>query len=195
MDEMWKMLIRYELTPNQFYVLWAIREKVTTPLVNTAQELRSLKTKGWILDNGDLSVKAKRVTKEIEGFFKRAKKKTNAAVMGDDFREQIKKYNDMWPKMRLPTGKAARSAIGNLEPAFRWFFENYEFTWEQVMRATAYYLDEKEADNWNFTRTSQYFIRKQNTDKTWASELADYCQLIEDGGDQSDDTHFSEKVF
>jgi hypothetical protein len=175
--------------------MYSIRESITTPLVNTAQEVRSLKAKGYVLEDGKLSAKAKRVIKEVEGFFKRAKKKTSASLMGDNFKDMIKKYNDMWPKMRLPTGKAARSAIGNLEPAFRWFFENHEFTWEQIIKATAYYLDEKEADNWSYTRTSQYFIRKQNTDKTWASELADYCQLIEDGGHKDQGSHFSEKVF
>lgn len=195
MDEMWEMLIRHELTPDQFYVMHSIREKVTTPYVNTSKEYKLLKNKGWILENGKLTAKAQRVIKEVEGFFKRAKKKTSKAVMGNDFEDKIKAYNDEWPKMKLPSGKAARSAIRNLEGPFRWFFQNYEFTWEQVIYATKYYLDEKEKVKWEYTRTSQYFIRKQNTDKSWQSELADYCQLIEDGGHLNKDTIFTEKVF
>ena len=52
-----------------------------------------------------------------------------------------------------------------------------------------------EEKRWAFCRTSQYFIRKQATDKTWSSDLADYCQLIEDGGHKSQGDHFSEKVY
>ena len=192
---MWKMLIRYELTPNQFYLLYGIRESITTPLINTSQELRTLKNNGWVLEDNRLSQKSTRVVKEIEGFFKRAQKKTDIAVMGNSYEDNITKYNDLWPKIKLPSNKAARSAKGNLKAPLRWFFENFEFTWEQVMKATAYYLDEKEKDSWNYCRTSQYFIRKQNTDKSWASELADYCQLIEDGGDSPQESHFTEKVF
>ena len=55
MDEMWKMLIRYELTPNQFYLLYGIRESITTPLINTSQELRTLKNNGWVLEDNRLS--------------------------------------------------------------------------------------------------------------------------------------------
>ena len=27
-------------------------------------------------------------------------------------------------------------------------------------------------------RTSQYFVRKQAVDKTWDSDLANYCELV-----------------
>jgi len=195
MEEMWKMLIRHDLTPNQFYLLYSIRESVTTPTLNAALELRSLKGKGWILENGELSGKAQRIVKEVEGFFKRAQKKSNEIIMGNDFEKKIALYNNLWPKMRLPSGKAARSGLKNLEPGFRWFFENYEFTWEQVLEATNYYLDDRERENWNYTKTSQYFVRKQQTDKSWQSELADVCQLIADGAHEGKGGHFKENVF
>jgi hypothetical protein len=194
MDDMWKKLIRAKLTPNQFYMLHAIREGVSTPLLNTAMEYRVLKNKNWILEDGTLSAKATKIIKEIEAYFKRLKAKTDASIMGKDFEEKLIFYNDLWPKKKLPTGKAARSAKGNLIDPFRWFHSNYEFGWELVMKATALYLDEKEADNWNYCRTSQYFIRKQSSDKSWSSELADYCQLIEDGADTEPKLK-SDKVF
>ena len=194
MNDMWKKLIRADLTPNQFYMLHSIREGVSTPLLNTAMEYRVLKNKNWILEDGKLSAKAIKIIKEIEGYFKILKKKTDASIMGKDFEEKLVFYNGMWPKKKLPTGKAARSAPGNLVDPFRWFHTNYDFGWELVMKATALYLDEKEADNWNYCRTSQYFIRKQNSDKSWSSELADYCQLIEDGADEEPKI-ISDKVF
>ena len=48
--------------------------------------------------------------------------------------------------------------------------------------------------NGNFTRNSQYFIRKQAIDKTWESSLANWCLIIEDGLDETVNP-FQEKVF
>jgi hypothetical protein len=196
MEEIWNILNRHQLTANQFHLLWSMKEEMGTPHMNVSLELRNLKNKGgWVLENGKPSPKALKLVKEIEGFLKVRKKKTNKAIMGNDFEEKMKAYNNLWPKKRLPSGKAARSAIRNLESGFRWLFENYEITWEQIYEATNYYLDDREKVNWEYTMTSQYFVRKQRTDKSWHSELADVCQLIEDGGDAPDEGHFTEKVF
>jgi hypothetical protein len=196
MEEIWKILNRHQLTANQFHLLWSMKEEVGTPHMNVSLELRNLKNKGgWILENGKPSPKALKLVKELEGFLKVKRKKTSTAIMGIGFEKNIESYNNQWPKRRLPSGKAARSALNNLEPAFRWFFEHNNYTWEQIAQATAYYLDDREKENWEYTMTSQYFVRKQRVDKTWHSELADICQLIEDGGDAPDSPHFTEKVF
>jgi hypothetical protein len=42
-------------------------------------------------------------------------------------------------------------------------------------------------------RTSQYFVRKQNSDKTWDSDLATYCELINSGVDEVNN-YFKERV-
>ena len=66
-----------------------------------------------------------------------------------------------------------------LENAFRWFFETYDFTWDIIFKATKKYVNEYSIKQYEYMRTSQYFIRKQNTDKTYDSELADYCNMID----------------
>ena len=42
-------------------------------------------------------------------------------------------------------------------------------------------------------RTSQYFIRKQSTDKTWDSDLATYCEIV-NSDDNEITTYFKEIV-
>jgi hypothetical protein len=32
-------------------------------------------------------------------------------------------------------------------------------------------------------RTAQYFLRKQNVDKSWDSDLATYCEFLKDNPD------------
>lgn len=194
MKKLLEILIINDLTPNQLYLLYTIQEKEVCQLINTALELRLLNNKKvWLNSDNTLTNKSIKLLKEIENNFQSKNKKENAKIK--PALENIKKYNELWPKMTLPTGKAARSAIGNLVPAFEWFFNNYNFTWESIYKATSLYLDEKESQNWHYTRNSQYFIRKQGTDKVWSSDLADYCQLIEDKGDKFNENQFKETIF
>lgn len=114
--------------------------------------------------------------------------------MGTEFSENIDKYLLMFPKIKLPSGKPARNDKKNIETAFRWFFENHNYSWKTIFQATENYIDEYAAKNYNYMQTSQYFIRKQYSDKTWRSDLANYCDIVENGGDDEPDTHFKEKV-
>ena len=81
-----------------------------------------------------------------------------------------------------------------MNACFKWFFENHEYSWDIIFKATNNYLNKEEESNYKYTRTSQYFIKKQdNTDKSVNSELANFCQLMLDGDDSSSFV-FSEKV-
>lgn len=104
----------------------------------------------------------------------------------------IKKYNELFPSRKLPSGKLARVNINNLIPAFRWFVDNFEYDWSTIMKATEKYVSEYALKGYKYMQTSQYFIRKQQSDRTWSSELANYCQLLTDGEDE--DFHFKENV-
>ena len=189
------MLMTHKLTPNQYYLMWAIEDGVTTPLINTKLELRNLKNKGYMLEDGKLTDKAKRIVKEVDGFFKRKKKKTDKAIMGDGFEANMVRYNEIFKKERLKSGRNARSALSNVAPGLRWFFENNDYTWEEVFEGTRLYNEEQELKGKDYMTCSQYFVRKQQTDKTWISMLADWCQSVRDGLDSPDQSHFKENVF
>jgi len=194
MNEMYKILIRNKISPNGLYLLYSIKEKTSTPIINTENVKKILIKNNWLNDDNILTDKSKRLLIEVEGLFKKVKKQTSDKIMGNNYNDKINEYNQLFPKMKLPTGKAARSSINNLENAFRWFFQNHNYDWETIFKATNTYLIERKLQNWKFTRNSQYFIRKQVVDKTWESSLADWCLMIEDGIDEQD-THFKDKVF
>jgi hypothetical protein len=42
-------------------------------------------------------------------------------------------------------------------------------------------------------RTAQYFLRKQNVDKSWDSDLATYCEYLKDSPDD-EQVYFSELI-
>jgi hypothetical protein len=130
---------------------------------------------------------------EINGYFKRTKKKTSQDLMGNNFVASIEAYVEIFPNKKLSSGKYARVNAKNLEAPFRWFFETYDYDWETVLKATEKYVDEFSIRRYEFMRTAQYFIRKQNIDKTFESDLATYCEIIRNGDDE-EQVYFSEKV-
>jgi hypothetical protein len=99
----------------------------------------------------------------------------------------------LFPAIKLPTGSLARVSSKNLLPAFEWFFANYDFTEEEILKATEYYVKHWEERDYSHMRTSLYFVRKQAVDKSFSSDLANYCELIK-GGFQRENHVFTTKV-
>jgi hypothetical protein len=194
MTEIFIKLIKVGLTPNTFYVLHCIKEKITVAnFVNKAIECKKLQSDAWLDENLLLTSKSIIFITEIDGYFRKSKKKATKNLLGDDFLENIAKYNEIFPNKKLSSGKYARVNVKTLENAFRWFFENYDYSWETILKATTKYVDEYSIRRYEYMRTAQYFIRKQNTDKTWDSDLATYCELIDSGEDDLVD-YFKERV-
>jgi len=194
MKEIFDRLITEGLSPNSFYILYCIHNKVTpNKLVSSSLEITKLKAGGYLNENLELTNNSLNFIQEIESYFKKSKKKTSSILMGDEFLSKIAVYNEIFPNRKLSSGKYARVNIKTLENSFRWFFENYSYSWDVILKATEKYVDEYSIRRYEYMRTSQYFVRKQNTDKTWDSELATYCDLVENGYDE-ETNYFKETV-
>lgn len=151
----------------------------------------SLMKEGWISRDFKRTEKAEVLIKELEGLFKPLKK--NAIEIPEDM---VIAYNDMFPQIKIPTsGKYARCNVKELTKSFDWFIQTYNHSWDTILKATARYVYHKEQDNWNYMRTSRYFVRKQDANKVWTSDLADYCdQVIANPEENNSSNHFTEKV-
>ena len=183
------------LTPNQFYLLYSMNQGITAPLMNTHQELRALLVDHWIKESTyELEPKALSLISKIDSYFGVQVKKSNNGLMGQDFEVNAEKYNEIFPRMKLPSNKPARSPLKEIVLAFREFFKEYDYTWEEIHAGAAYYIEEEEKKGYKYTRTSRYFIRKQDTDKSWVSDLAGYCELVRSGED-FEESKFTEKEF
>jgi len=194
MTDIFTRLIQEGLTPNTYYVLHCIREKIVPhKSVNKELECKRLQMDHWLTENLELTSKSLIFMEEINGYFKRTKKKTSQDLMGQDFVRNIEKYVEIFPNKKLSSGKYARVNAKNLEAPFRWFFETYDYDWEEIFKATEKYVDEFSIRRYEFMRTAQYFIRKQNIDKSFESDLATYCEIIRSGDDE-EQVYFSEKV-
>jgi len=194
MTEIFNRLIQENLTPNAYYILHCIKEKVVPKrFVNKELECKRLQSDAWL--TGDLQLTSKSIIfmEEIGGYFKRTTKKVSKDLMGAEFMQKIQEYVDIFPNRKLPSGKYAKTTAKNLESAFRWLFDTYDFSWELILEATEKYVKDYELRNFDYMRTSQYFIRKQNIDKSFESELANYCELIKTNPDV-DQVYFTEDV-
>jgi len=195
MEEIFNRLIKEDLSPNTYYVLHCIKEKIVpNQFVNAALESKRLQKDNWITEDLQLTAKSHIFMEEINSFFRKSKKKTSKDLMGDEFSQKILEYVNIFPNKKLSSGKYARVNPKNLESTFRWFFETYDYDWDTIISATERYVDEYSLKNYEFMRTAQYFVRKQNMDKSFDSDLATYCDLKQSGYDDDNYDVFKELV-
>ena len=191
------MMLKEPITPNQCLLLFGIQNKISVAgSINAHLELKGLLYNGYVkVQDKDVIItkKGKVLMVKYNNYFVKAKKKTNSQIMGKDFLTYINTYRLMFPARKLPSGKPARVNVKTLERSFRWFFEEYDYSWNQVFKATAQYVNEYEDREYLYMKTSQYFISKEDKNKVKHSELADYCDIIKEGI-ETDNQHFKEKV-
>lgn len=180
------ILAKYRLTPNQIYLIWCISSKNKPLNINLNTEIRALKNALLINDKGELTPLGIDAASDIVKL---------STIKSVDINEvYLDKYISFFPKIKLPSGKYARVDKKNLKSIFTWFFKTYDYSWDEVLKATSMYVDEYERKGYLYMRNSQYFVGKTNPDKTRESELANYCALIRNGVDSVSEDHFKEKV-
>ena len=145
-------------------------------------------------DRLKITAKGKRLCVKYNNLFRIAKKRTSIQLLGKGYQEMLKIYREAFPAGKLPSGKPGRQNIKALENAFRWFFDTYDYTWEEVAHATVMYVNEYKEKDYMYMKTSQYFICKSDKNKVKVSELADYCDMVRDGVEIEDNNPFKEKV-
>jgi len=195
MWELFQIMLKNNLTPNQVLLLFGIKQGVSLPQITIDDKLALEKLGFLILDNGKytMSAEAKSLIVHLDNYFTKAKKKTDAQLMGQDFVDKINIYREVFPNIKLPSGKPARVNVKMLSESFRWLFETYDYTWEQIIKATKMYVNEYRDAQYMYMQTSQYFICKQDKHKVKSSTLADYCDMIKDGV-ETESKHFKENV-
>lgn len=195
---MWELLqkiLKEKMTPNQALILFGIKQGVSS--TNTSQDDKDkLKTLGYLElvdDKYIMTAIAKAFCAKLDNYFIKAKKKTDIQLMGKDFADNINMYRETFPNIRLPSGKPSRVNVKMLSESFRWFFETYDYTWKDVIKASKMYVNEYRDAEYLYMQTSQYFICKQDKHRVKHSTLADYCDMIRDGID-TEEKNFKEKV-
>ncbi len=192
MWELFQKIQKYSITPNQCMILFAF-DKGITPLTCEAVDMLALFEEGYITNERAITPQGRKVIVTLDNYFTVNKKKTNKQLLGKSGSLNIDQYRSIFPKGKLPSGVPARNNVKILTENFRWFFAEYNYSWDEVIKATKMYVNEYQKKNYLYMQNSQYFISKQDKHKVKTSKLADYCDMIRDGISTEDD-HFQEKV-
>ena len=190
-------MLKDNLTPNQLLLLYGIKNSISFPIENKkedATKLIELEYINYKKPKFSLTAKGKRICAKYNNLFNVSKKRNTSQLLGKKYADMINLYRNVFPAGKLPSGKPGRQNVQTLENAFRWFFETYDYTWDEVTYATIMYVTEYESKEYMYMKTSQYFICKQDKHKVKHSELADYCDMVRDGVEHEPDDHFKEKV-
>ena len=106
MEDIFLKLIREDITPNSYYILHCVKQSIIPcSLVNKELEVKRLISDGWLNEDLTLTDKSIIFTTEIDGFFKKSKKKTSKLLLGDNFEDSVKKYSETFPSIKLASGK------------------------------------------------------------------------------------------
>ncbi len=138
------------------------------------------------IDGNHITTKASDLINDLSLYFKKTKKKF---VWTEEELELLREYNNIFPKMMLPSGKPARCTEKDLKERFVKFFESYDYSWDTIIKATKKYLEMRESDGWKYCKTSGYLVMKGNE-----SELADLCAMIEDNKEDYNNNYFKTAV-
>ncbi len=191
MIELFNKILNEGLTPNQCYLLFSIKNK-TTPNTYSPEDYKTLIKLGYIKDK-KLTNKASSFIKTLDNYFKVNKSKTQSQLLGKNSADKVALYREIFPPGKLPSGVPSRNNVKILTENFRWFFSEYDYSWEEIIKATKMYVNEYRLNDYMYMQNSQYFISKQDKHKVKTSKLADYCDMIRDGI-TTEEKHFKEKV-
>lgn len=183
MKKLFEYLLKKKLTPNQLFVLDSIERGLDygSFIPNLKIELVRLQDKKLLDFHFQLTINGTLLLQECRNL--ESPKKKKVAEHGD-WTEQIETYRQIFPTGH-GSGKAFRSPVRELLPRFEWFFANHPFNWDVVLEATRRYVKAKQ-DDLTYMRTSAYFIKKQDVSKTEISDLAHWCELVQQELDNPD---------
>lgn len=174
-------LDRLELTPNQYTIVWAIAnnkiEQITSVYMPDEVDIAVLESKGYL--------RAPTTASSVFGFDGENIKLCQKHIGTDlDF---VEDWIKLFPEGIKSGGYYVRSSEKGVKKKFMTFFNQYDFSPEEVMRSTEKYIEEMRSKGWRGIQLAVNFIEKDGN-----SNLANYC--TEMGKEPDSDADFSQNA-
>ena len=134
MWELFQKIQKYKITPDQCLILFAFDEGIT-PLNCGAANLSALFEEGYIHEDKSITSEGQKIIITLNNYFAVNKKKTSKQLLGKSGSLNIEQYRAIFPAGKLPSGVPARNNIKILTENFRWFFSEYNYTWEEIIKS------------------------------------------------------------
>ncbi len=155
MTEILEKIKNSGLSPNQFFLLYAMTKGITAA-VSTESDIKVLEDGGFI-KNGDV----------INDIF--------TDPEGPGFHMRCVNYVRYFPPIVLPSGIHARGKMTPVKVKLKAFIKAYPYDWDLIYTATEKYVVRQAHDGYRFMQTASSFIFDKNGDSTLALE----CDTVE----------------
>ena len=196
--------MQLKITPNQLFVLQSCKDKrdYGTYIPSVKVELTRLRDKGWLDEKFNMTTAGEELLQKVDSLFQpgnvvfvdgdNPSSPAPAATTKVDktaLQEKIDTYRKLFPAGTI-NGRTYRNSVRELLPRFQWFFKHHTYSWDTVLEATERYIRVKKQQDghYSFVRTSAYFIRKTDAGRCDISELANWCEVVENERDNPDST-------
>lgn len=193
MEQLFQLCLKYQITPNQLYLIHFFKRRVNPPHINVDAELFICKQKNLLTTDGRVSYLGETILNEADQLFKKAKKKLASEVLGNEYQEKIKQYRELFPAGKnIHTNYAHRQPLEQITPKFVWFFNKYpDYTWELVLKVTKKHIDDCAANEYKYLGKCDLFIQRKDgvTDRSTLAELCD--AYLEEGEQQVTDNFYT----
>ena len=140
-------LVKYRLTPTEYIVIKQLEVGVNQFSIDKSR----LEAEGWI-ENNKPSTKFKN-TFELS------------------CEEWIEEWRNLFPKGIKTGGYPVRSTVNACKVKMNKFLIEYDYSKEDIFKATKNYIDQKRREGYGFMKTAVYFIEKDKQ-----SILASFCE-------------------
>ncbi len=164
MKEILDKIIESGLTPNQYFLLYGLANKVSVPGIDEKAEIDILENLGHI-SNGE-------VTSDL--FDERGEE------LG--FHMKAVNYSRLFPPIILPTGVHARGKLHPVKTKLKAFIKAFPHDWDVIYQATEKYIERYRQAGYLYMQNASNFIFDKNGDSTLALEIDTLEYTASSGG-------------
>jgi hypothetical protein len=145
------------LSPNQFFLLYAIKNRLELKNIDTEKEKAYLEDKGYLTDELVLN-----------DIFEYQREE-------EEFNKKATAFQLIFPLAIIPTSRIpARAKKSQVRDKLKAFLKLYKYDWDVIYAAAEQYVDRYKADDYRWMQTASTFILDKNGDSALATE----CDII-----------------
>lgn len=151
------------LSPNQYFLIFAIRHKVELKNLDLDKEKEMLEAMGYLKDGEliDDSIVSKHLSEQA-------------------LRMKAIQFSQIFPPVILNTGVHARGKLAPIRQKLGLFLLQYNYDWDQIYAAANQYINRYKAKGYSYMQNASNFILDKNGDSTLALECDTLGDIVVD---------------
>ena len=169
MKELIEKIFSTDLTPNQYFLLYALRNGLNVEYnFNPTIEKKNLKIKEYLDNNGNLTKKCSILDDPLDLLYH-----SSIELEESTLNHKAIEIMQTFPVIRLTYGYA-RGSLKLVKERLRIFLNTYDYSWETVLKASQNYVTHWSQNGYKYMKSCPNFIFSDGD-----STLSKECDIIE----------------